>query len=322
MRLLLSMLLLCLAGAAQAAEVKDATGRSVDVPEHVARVLPAGVPAEVLLTALAPDLMLGVVHPLSAEARAALWPEAARLPQVPRLTGRQDVSDAVRKLHPDLIVDYGDVTPGYIALAKSTEAKLGVPVLLFDGALDRVPATLRTLGAVLHREARAETLARLAEAMLALPEPAAKRRVVYVRGRDRLLAIAPGTGVAEVFTRLGWTVLAPAGTATFRPVTVAEVAKLDPDEVVFADAGMRAVVAGSAEWKAVRAVREGNAFIAPALPFGWVEEPPSINRLLGLAWLGGHDAATLAAMFDAVVYGHAPSAAELAAVAESVRAVP
>ena len=32
--------------------------------------------------------------------------------------------------------------------------------------------------------------------------------------------------------------------------------------------------------------------VAPALPFGWVEEPPSINRLLGLAWLGGHEPAT------------------------------
>ena len=63
-------------------------------------------------------------------------------------------------------------------------------------------------------------------------------------------------------------------------------------------------------------------FAAPAEPFGWVEQPPSINRLLGLAWLGGHDAATLAALFGAVAWGHAPSAAQLAAVAEAARPVP
>ena len=24
----------------------------------------------------------------------------------------------------------------------------------------------------------------------------------------------------------------------------------------------------------------------PALPFGWIDEPPSVNRLLGLLWAG------------------------------------
>jgi iron complex transport system substrate-binding protein len=27
-------------------------------------------------------------------------------------------------------------------------------------------------------------------------------------------------------------------------------------------------------------------FLPPAVPFGWVDFPPSVNRLLGLRWLG------------------------------------
>jgi iron complex transport system substrate-binding protein len=320
MRCLL-LALLVFAGAAHAADVTDSTGRTVSVPDHVSRVLPAGEPATVLLAALAPDLMLGFTGPVSPEARAWLGPEAAGLPQVPRLTGKQDVSDQIRALKPDLIVDYGDVTPAYSELARKTQEQFGVVTLLLDGSLAATPHSLRVLGAALHREERAETLARLAEALLALPVPAQKHTVMYLRGTDSLRAAAPGVGVSEVFTRLGWAVLAPPEGGTFRPVTLPQIALMDPEVIVFADAKMRDAVAKSDAWSALRAVRTGQAFVAPALPFGWVEEPPSLNQFLGLAWLGGHDAVTLAAMFGAVVYGHAPTQAQLQEVANGVRPI-
>jgi iron complex transport system substrate-binding protein len=319
-RLLLALLLL--SGAARAADVTDAAGRVVSVPEHVAKILPAGPPAAVLLEALAPDLLLGFPNPVSPEARAMLAPEAAGLPTIPRLTGKQDVTEQVRALHPDLIVDYGDITPAYVALSTATQEKLGVPTLLLDGALAETPHALRLLGAALHREQRAETLAKLAEAMLALPVPAAPHTVIYLRGTGDLRALAPGGTIADVFSRLGWQPLAPSGEGTFRPATLAQIALLDPDVLLFADARMRGVVAASDAWRALRAVRTGRAFLAPALPFGWVEEPPSLNRLLGLAWLAGHEPASLAAAFGAVMYGHAPSTAELAALAEATRPLP
>jgi hypothetical protein len=35
----------------------------------------------------------------------------------------------------------------------------------------------------------------------------------------------------------------------------------------------------------IEAVRDGHTYIAPAEPFGCIEQPPSINRLAGLGWL-------------------------------------
>jgi iron complex transport system substrate-binding protein len=67
-------------------------------------------------------------------------------------------------------------------------------------------------------------------------------------------------------------------------------------------------------WRTVRAVRDGHAMVAPSLPFGWVEEPPSINRLIGLAWLDGSDPTTLAALFSAAVYGRALTKEQLDSV--------
>jgi iron complex transport system substrate-binding protein len=36
----------------------------------------------------------------------------------------------------------------------------------------------------------------------------------------------------------------------------------------------------------VEAVRTGRVHLSPKIPFGWVDFPPSVNRLIGLWWLG------------------------------------
>ncbi len=301
-------------GLAAAADITDATGRIVQVPDHIARVIPAGPPAAVLMAAIAPDLMAGWPSSLSGEARSLLSSEAAKLPQIPRVTGREDVTQQIAALKPDLILDYGSIAPRYADLAKATQQRTGVPTVLLDGALEKIPETFRTLGAILHRPERAEELARFAQAILALPAPSARPRVVYARGADGLTVAAPDTDVTAVFSQLGWEVLAPQGQGTFRPATIDAIRTLDPDVLIFSDPAMHAVLAGSEAWKSVRAVRDGHAMVAPDQPFGWIEEPPSINRLIGLAWLEGRDPTLLAALFNAVVYQHPLSPAELAGI--------
>ncbi len=322
-RIFLVAIALCWSGAGLAANIVDATGRAVAVPPDIRRVLPAGPPAAVLLAAVASDLMIGWPSPVSSQARALLSPQAARLPQVPRLTGRQDVTDRIVALKPDLIVDYGTVSPRYSQLAQTTQQRTGIPTILLDGSLENIPNAFRTLGSVLHRPARAEELARFAEALLSVSTGShTSPRVLSARGVDGLTVGAPGADVTEVFTHLGWRVVAPPGSGTFRQASMAEIRALNPDIVIFSDPAMNNVLGQSAAWQSLQAVRAGRTLVAPALPFGWTEEPPSINRLLGLAWLAGRDPATLAATFNAVVYGHVLTLAELHAVLAGVRTLP
>ena len=321
-RAFLAVSLLCWAGAAVGGTVVDATGRSIDVPDHVTRVLPAGPPAAILLAAIAPDLMLGWTSPVSDDARALLSREAGKLPQVPRLTGRDDVAEKVAALKPDLILDYGTIAPRYIDLAKATQQRTGIPTVLLDGSLAEVPRVFRLLGAVLHREGRAETLARFTEALLAMPKkPPVALRIACARGLDGLTLVAPGTDLAESFTRAGWQLVAPPGQGPSRQTSLDDVRALDPDIVVFTDPSMRATLAQSEAWRSLRAVRDGHAFVAPNMPFGWLDEPPSINRLLGFAWLGGAEPRTLGALFNAVVYGRALTTPQLDTLLASVHSL-
>jgi iron complex transport system substrate-binding protein len=326
-RLFLTALLLTYPVLASGMDIADATGRTVPLPDHIARVLPAGPPAAVLLAALAPDLMVGWPHAPSKSARSYLGDVASGLPEAPSITGKQGVdTDAIKAASPDLILDYGDVGARYVTMAQSTQRQTGIPTVLLDGKLAAVPHVLRSLGAALHRQDRAETLARLAEAMLVLPQATTANaapshpKVLYARGSDGLSVAGPGTSATEVFAMLGWDVAAPPGEGRFRQATFDEIRALDPDELIFANPTMRQQLAAE-PWRSLRAVREHRAFIAPQEPFGWVEEPPSINRLLGLAWLGGADAASIGAAFNAVAYGRVLSGEQIESLRNASRPV-
>ncbi len=204
----------------------------------------------------------------------------------------------------------------YQDLAIDTQRRTGIPTLLFDGALDHIAQVARTLGKALHQPEQAEAVARFAETILALPVPAnVHPRVLYARGADGTLVAAPGTDVTAIFTRLGWQVVAPDGTGPFRQSSVDGIRALDPDIIILSDPAMKDALRHSDAWAALRAVRNGKAYIAPAAPFGWIGEPPSINRLLGLAWLRGSDPVSLAAMFNTVVYGRVLTSDQLLTIA-------
>ncbi|HEX2942440.1 MAG TPA: ABC transporter substrate-binding protein [Rhodopila sp.] len=304
-----------------AAEVTDATGRRVVIPDRPERVLPAGPPAAALLAAIAPGQMVGFPEPTSSATRDALAPQAATLPQVPRLTGTTGTTTAIQALHPDLIIDYGAVSPRYQQLARETQAQTGIPTLLFDGSLDQIPAVARMIGTILHQPERAETVALSAEAILALPPPSgAHPRVLYARGPDGTLVASPNTDVTEVFSRLRWQVVAPEGKGMFRRTTIDAIRALDPDIIVVGDPAAKHVLTSPA-WAGLTAVREGHVYVAPAIPFGWIEEPPSINRLAGLAWLHGANPLTLAALFNANIYGRVLTRNQLVSVASSTSVV-
>jgi iron complex transport system substrate-binding protein len=290
----------------------------------------------VLLMAVAPDEMLGWPHRPDGQALAWLSPAVAALPEVPLVTGRADVSAQVAQLHPDVILDYGTVSSRYKELAETTQQKTGIPTVLLDGSLALTPIALRIVGRITHHERRAEELAQMVEGVLASVGPHRDGlRVVFVRGGESPTGAVevgvPHGANSELPEFLGWTLLAPppapgaSGGGAFRAATVEQIAALDPDAIFFGSSAMRAKIAAAPDWRGLRAVREHHAWIVPDAPFGWMEGPPSLNRMLGLAWLANgapsDGVVPLAALFGATVYGHTPTPAQIARLREELRPI-
>jgi iron complex transport system substrate-binding protein len=279
---------------AGAASVTDATGRTVPVPERVTRVFPAGPPAAILLYTLAPDLLLGWPRANRTEECEYMLPDVCRKPEIGRITGRGNTAnlEVVLALKPDLILDVGSTNPTFVSLAARVQDQTGIPYALLDGRFDAIVPTYRKLGELTHRRVQAEALALYAKETTATIKdridkiPADRRpRVYYARGPRGLETGLGGSINVETIEFLGARNVAGGRKGGLAIVSIEQVLLWNPEVIVTIDRDFAASVRGDPVWAAVKAVQAGRVHLSPKLPFGWVDFPPSVNRLIGLWWL-------------------------------------
>ena len=70
-------------------------------------------------------------------------------------------------------------------------------------------------------------------------------------------------------------------------MSMEEIIASDPDIILTWDRQFFDRVFQDPLWADIRAVKQQRVYFAPSAPFGWIDRPPSINRLIGLKWLTG-----------------------------------
>jgi len=277
----------------QAATVSDSAGRAVLVPSRVERVFPAGPPAAIFLYTLAPELLIGWPRANRPEEREFLLPDVGGRPEVGRITGRGNTAnlEVVLALKPDLILDVGSVIPTYVSLADRVQQQSGIPYALLDGRFEGIPLSYRTLGALIGRPEQGEGLARNAEdTMTTITQrvgtipPNRRPRVYYARGPRGLETGLGGSINVETIELIAQNV-AGGTRGGLANVSIEQVLLWNPDVIITIDQDFAANVASDPAWAPVAAVRAHRVHLSPKLPFGWVDFPPSVNRLIGLWWL-------------------------------------
>jgi iron complex transport system substrate-binding protein len=278
---------------ASAQTVTDAAGRSVPVPAKVSRVFPAGPPAAILLYTLAPELLIGWPRANRPEECAYMLPEICTRPEVGRITGRGNTAnlETVLALKPDLILDVGSTSATFVSLADRVQEQTSIPYALLDGRFAGIAGTYRTLGALIGRADDAEKLARYTEETLKTilgrvePITAGERpRVYFARGPKGLATGLGGSINVETIELLARNV-AGETQGGLANVSIEQILVWNPDVIVTIDQEFAASVRNDPSWASVKAVRDNRVHLSPKMPFGWVDFPPSVNRLIGLWWL-------------------------------------
>src|SRR5229473_7424512 len=280
------------AGPARSADFTDAAGRRVVLPAQISRILPAEPNAEVLVFVLAPDKLVALS---GLPGRNALLPRASRLPILgwrPRSIPAS-MAETVRRLHPDLIIDAGPVTPDRAAFADQVMQQTGIPYILVDDSFARMPTVLRSTGAMLGDNDRAIDLALFAEHAIAglrgrlLIRPAnARPHVYYGLGPDGLTTALPGSPAGEALDEAGAiNVASPLGRGTEAAVTREQLLGWDPEIIIAEERSFYTALLRNPAWRRLSAVRKKRVYLEPDNPFGWIEHPSGVNRLIGLHWL-------------------------------------
>jgi iron complex transport system substrate-binding protein len=273
----------------------DGAGRKVVIPQRVERIYAAGPPASILVFAIAPEKLIGWTSAWREAERPFIARRYADLPTLGRLTGRGNTAnvEVVLQAKPDFIVDYGTVSPTLSSLADRVQEQTGIPYVLLDGDFDRMTDAIRLIGTVAGEEKRAEALARYAQETVSeinrrvAKVPADKRpRVYYGRGPQGLNTGLAGSISAEFIEQLGAVnVAAELGRGGLAQVSIEQVLRWNPDFVITIDPNFQAAVRNHPIWRELPAIKAGRIHLAPNVPFGWIDFPPSINRLIGLRWL-------------------------------------
>ncbi len=307
----------------------DGAGRKVALPQRIERIYAAGPPASMLVFAIAPEKLIGWTTAWRDAERPFIAKKYADLPTLGRLTGRGNTAnvEVVLQAKPDVILDYGTVNATYASLADRVQQQTGIPYLLLDGDFDRMAEAALQIGRIAGEEKRAELLARYTQETVAdinqrvAKIPASQRpRVYYGRGPQGLNTGLAGSINVEFIEQLGAVnVAAELGKGGLVQVSIEQVLRWNPDVVVTIDPNFYALAAKHPLWRELPAIKAGRLHLAPNVPFGWIDFPPSINRLVGLRWLARilypqafpEDLRPIVRDFYSRCYHQAPSEAQL-----------
>jgi len=309
--------------------VVDAAQRRVEIPVRVERIYAAGPPASILVFAVAPDKLIGWTTAWREAERPFIAQRYADLPTLGRLTGRGNTAnvEVVLQAKPDFIIDYGTVSPTLASLADRVQAQTGIPYILLDGDFDRMTEAIREVGRIANADQRAESLVRYTQETVSDIKqrvariPAGRRpRVYYGRGPQGLNTGLAGSISAEFIEQLGAVnVAAELGRGGLVQISIEQVLRWNPDFIITIDPNFYAMARNHPLWRDVPSVRAGRFHLAPNVPFGWIDFPPSINRLIGLRWLARilypdafpEDLRPIVRDFYARCYHQTPSEAQL-----------
>jgi iron complex transport system substrate-binding protein len=152
---------------------------------------------------------------------------------------------------------------------------------------------LRVAGRLLGVADRGDDLAGSAEhainslrGQLLIDSAVNRPRVYYGRGANGFEPALPGSPAAAAIEDAGAiNVAALPGAAGPVAATRQQIQDWNPDIIIAESSAFYSSLLHDPGWRSLAAVRNKHFYLEPATPFGWIDDPPGVNRLIGLYWL-------------------------------------
>ena len=283
--------------------ITDMAGRTVEIPNDITKVYATGSIGTIFLYTLTPEKLTGWNNPLEETEKKYIKPEYHQLPALGtwRGTSTDGSIEELLKIHPDLIINMGDVSEKYRSDADEIQKQLGIPVIMVDGSLESLAESYLFLGKILHSEERAQQLADYSQETVdeiknlkeGIPENN-KLQVYYAAGPKGLETVPKGSLNTEILEFVGGINIADPGIEKDirrMDVSLEQILKWNPDLIMISaerDSKHEVynTILADSSWKGLKAVENKAVYEIPGVPFDWFNRPPSVMRLIGMKWLG------------------------------------
>lgn len=281
--------------AAETVEFTDSVGRTVTVPANITKVAVSGPMAQIVLFALCPDLLVGIANEWDDSAAQFLDTEYYNLPLLGQLYGGQEAmnGEALLASGAEVVIDVGEPKDTVVEDLDTLQEQTGVPFVHISATTKTMGDAYRQLGKLLNRADEAEVLATYCEDTYARAEALAasvdKVDVLYVTGSQGLNVIAQGSYHSELLdlmTNNVAVVESPSSKGTGNEVSMEQLLVWNPEVLLFAPDSIYDTVAENDGYAQMTAIQTERYYEAPMGPYNWMGFPPSVQRYLGLLWMG------------------------------------
>ncbi|MDR3302324.1 MAG: ABC transporter substrate-binding protein [Spirochaetaceae bacterium] len=286
------------AGAGETISWTDSAGRTVVIPKNIQRIAPSGPLAQIVLYSLCPDKVIGWSSSFSDSQKKYFDEKHWSKPTFGQFYGR-NVNlnmEALIAAAPDIIIDIGEPKRNIKDDMDGLQAQLGIPVIFVEAVFETMSGAYLALGEILDEGNRAQLLSAYVEETLTeaaakkvLAQQGAPARVYFGSGKTGQETNGRGSIHADVIEYIGAENVAELqkrSNAGMDPVSMEQIILWNPDIALFDSKGAYESAAGDPAWQSVSAIQRGAYYLAPLEPYSWMGRPPSVNRLIGIKWLG------------------------------------
>lgn len=276
----------------------DSLGREVQVPVQVDAIASTSTTSQQVLLTMAPEKMVGLAEALDDSQKRIFGDAIDALPVFGSAFSAKGSlnKEALIAASPQVLIDTGDAAMS--GLAEDLDAlqkQLGVPVVFIETPLDDYATAYTMLGELLGMEERGQMLAdycastynEISTLMASVPE-GERVNMAYLVGDAGLNAIAEGSYQGTVIEMCANNVVKIDGVTNSglgNEVNLEQIAVWDPELIVFGKNSIYDTVGDEPAWQGISAITNDRYYQCPTVAWTWLNNPPTVNQILGLQWL-------------------------------------
>ena len=196
----------------------------------------------------------------------------------------------------EVIVDFGEAKDSTKDDMDGVMNQINVPTVFIEATFEGMPETYRQIGLLIGDTSRTDELAKHCEETLALSEAAKTAipedeqvRVYWAMGDFGLNTNAVGSFHSEALDYVPVINVAEveaANKGSGSEVSMEQIIQWNPDYILIDTLKLAQEMKKDPAWSALPAMNARNIIIVPEQPYGFLANPPSVNRYLGVRWLG------------------------------------
>lgn len=276
----------------------DSTGRKVKLPNKITRIAPSGPLAQLVLYSSAPDKLVGLSSEFPSSAKDMIPEKYQKLPKFGQFYGKSSNlnMEALSAADPQVIVDIGEKKDSEKEDMNKLQKQLDIPTVFIEANLDDLPTTYKKLGQLTGLKKNNQELADYCQKVLTQAKKARqqignqKTSIYYASGKTGLSTNAEGSFQATIFDTVGLknvvrdVEISSQGSGT--TVSLEQLMQWQPDYIIADSAAVYKTIMTDASWQQLTAVQKKQVYQVPSVPYNFLGFPPSVNRIMGIQWLG------------------------------------